>query len=293
MRVALRIEVATWRGLTHGVPALLGLLDQYGIKASFLFALGHDLSGRQPIRTWRRRDQLGLAAMLYGNLLLPPYLPAAAAELMHRATQDGHDVGLAGLSGQTWAAQLAHGQDAWVEAQFKLALDRYRQIMGAPPTLMGVSGWQTHPRLLALQSAAGMDFASDVRGRFPFYPVLRGVRGRCVQIPTTLPTIDELLRLPGVERNNVHEHLYAESCRILPAGHVYTARAEAEGIGQLDLMEKMLVMWKGQDGAVRNLTALYRELDRDTLAYHQIGWDTVPGGTGYMAMQSVVVGVDE
>ena len=48
MRVALRVDVGSLRGLREGVPNLLRLFGQYRVRASFFFPLGRDFSGRRP-----------------------------------------------------------------------------------------------------------------------------------------------------------------------------------------------------------------------------------------------------
>ena len=54
-------------------------------------------------------------------------------------------------------------------------------------------------------------------------------------------------------------------------------------------MEKLLVMWKGQDGSVRSLDDLLKGIDSGTLPRHQIGWGSVDGDRRPMAMQSIEV----
>ena len=44
-RIALKIDVDTYRGTLHGVPALVGLLQKYDAGATFFFSLGPDQSG--------------------------------------------------------------------------------------------------------------------------------------------------------------------------------------------------------------------------------------------------------
>ena len=87
----------------------------------------------------------------------------------------------------------------------------------------------------------------------------------------------------------MHEYLYAESRHLLPAGHVFAASAEREGIELLGLMEKLLVMWKGQDGSVRALGDVLKEIDLATLPHHLVGWGELEGRTAAVAMQSVQV----
>jgi hypothetical protein len=154
---------------------------------------------------------------------------------------------------------------------------------------MATPGWQVNPALLEGLSGKRFRYSSLSRGKFPYYPVLQGARSGVPEIPTTLPTVDELLQQPGVSTDNVHEYLYAESRHLLPAGHVFAASAEREGLDLLPLMEKLLVMWKGQDGSVRALGDVLGDIDLATLPHHQVGWGEVEGGAGPLAMQSIEV----
>jgi len=76
---------------------------------------------------------------------------------------------------------------------------------------------------------------------------------------------------------------------LLPAGHVYAVSAEREGLDLLPLMEKLLVMWRGQGGSIRTLGEVLGGVDPDSLPHHQAGWGAVAGGQGQVAMQSIQV----
>jgi peptidoglycan/xylan/chitin deacetylase (PgdA/CDA1 family) len=289
MRVALRVEVNSLRGLRQGVPNLMRLFSEFQVRASFFFPLGHDLAGRHLSTAWRDRRLLGLSALAYGTLLPAPSLGKEGAELMAAARANGHEVGLFGLSPLPWARRLAHADASWVRQQCDRMWSSYLAFDGVTPSALATPGWQVNPTLFESLSERRFRYSSLSRGKFPYYPVLQGARSSIPEIPTTLPTVDELLQLPGISTDNVHEYLYAESRHLLPAGHVFAASAEHEGLQRLPLMEKLLVMWKGQDGAVRALGDVLAEIDLATLPHHQIGWGEVEGGRGPMAMQSIEV----
>jgi hypothetical protein len=115
---------------------------------------------------------------------------------------------------------------------------------------------------------------------------MQGVRSSCPQIPTTLPTLDELLLQSEVSEENVHQFLYAACQRVLPNGEVFTLTAEREGRDLLGVLEKLLVMWKGGQWEVRPLTELLQQIDLSSLSHHVVGWASADANNRYMATQS-------
>src|SRR5216117_722180 len=54
MKLALKVDVDTYRGTRRGVPRLVELLKKHGAGATFLFSLGPDHTGRAIKRVFRR-----------------------------------------------------------------------------------------------------------------------------------------------------------------------------------------------------------------------------------------------
>jgi undecaprenyl phosphate-alpha-L-ara4FN deformylase len=52
-KLALKIDVDTWRGTLQGVPRLVEILRRHRAGASFLFSLGPDHTGRAIKRVFR------------------------------------------------------------------------------------------------------------------------------------------------------------------------------------------------------------------------------------------------
>ncbi len=266
MRIALKVDVASRSGVRQGLPAILDLLDSYDTQASF-FISPDVFTG---LSSWLDRSAR-----------------SQASKIADRIKDAGHDLGLLPVHPQRWQEKAAHADAQWTAANLQKSIDSFHKIFGERPTMFAAPGWQLNQHLLQLEESQGFDFASDVRGKFPFLPELLSVGGRCPQIPTTLPTLNEMLAMADVTEHNVHEYLYAESRYVRPAGHVYSASAETEGIRYLSIFEKLLVMWRGQDGSVRSLTAMVNELQRDSLPVHQVGWECPQGATQHQAVQSV------
>ena len=288
MRVVLRVGVHSVRGLREGIPNLMRLFHEYQVRASFFFPLGIEDSGRSPAYAWRRVRRDGWQAMLRGTLLPAPDLSRGAANLISQARENGHEVGVFGMSPRIWAS-LGYLDEGRIAAECQALWDAALRHFGEDTVPLAVPGWQTAPALLRDLSKRYCSYTAMTRGKFPYRPVLQGQRTDVIEIPTTLPTADELLKMPDVNDDNVHEFLYAESQRVRPAGHVYAASAEREGIDLYPLMEKMLVMWRGQDSVGRVLGDLLGEIRVEMVPTHQVGWDMPPGADTAVATQSLEV----
>ncbi len=293
MKVGLRVCVNTLRGALVGVPALLRLFDEYKVRASFFFATGADKSGRRIGRTlqpWYR--ELDIPSRLYGIVLPPPIIHRRAAQSLRSVAEAGHETGILCHDRGRWLDGIAHADASWTGSELNQAIEAYAAVFGDPPVCMAAAGWQLNSHLLKLQELNGFHYASDVRGRTIFYPRLLDVESNCPQIPTTLPTLSELLVQGGAQggaitTDNVHEYIYAESQHILPHGHIYSCDAEMEGMTCLPLMEKLIVMWKGMQGGIQPLGQFIDEAELAHLARHQVGWAPQPGGNVHYATQSV------
>ena len=58
-----------------------------------------------------------------------------------------------------------------------------------------------------MESAMGLEYAADTLGQDPFQAVVNDAVLSCIQMRTTLPTLDELQGLNDTTPLNVHERL--------------------------------------------------------------------------------------
>ena len=248
MILGLRIDVCTYEGLRTGVPNLLPVLARFGARASFFAALGPDRSGRAAFRMLQSgflakmcRTQ---AARTYGwrtilsGTLLPARHPTDLADVLRAIPAAGHELAVHGYDHRRWQDRLPRMREAEVRAQMTRAIQVYDHVMGCRPQGFGAPGWQCGPTSLRLLDEFGLAYASDTRGRHPFYPSLGGARLHTLQLPTTFPTLDEVVGLEGADE----EGFLALIGRGLERDPwpVLTLHAEMEGRRFLWVAEKLL-----------------------------------------------------
>ena len=293
--LALKIDVDTYRGTRDGVPALLNLLAAHNLRATFLFSLGPDNTGRAIRRVFRRGflakvqrtsvlSHYGLKTLLYGVLLPGPHIAGKLAGLMRRVHEAGHEVGIHCYDHVRWQDNVASSDRAWTQREMMLAHDAFVEALGIEPTTIGAAGWQINPDVIELEQSMGFHYASDVRGSAPFVPEFQGRLSSCVQLPTTLPTLDEMLGVDGVSESNLAHSLLritedASTCQ------VYTAHAELEGMKMLPVMEALIPGWQSQGFILGTLADSYAALNVARLPRKQIVWAQLPGRSGMLACE--------
>lgn len=297
MKLALKVDVDTYRGTRNGVPRLVELLKKHGAGATFLFSLGPDHTGRAIKRVFRRGfvgkvartsvlSNYGLATLLYGTLLPGPDIGGRCAAVMRAVRDAGFEVGIHAWDHVKWQDGVGNADAGWTERQMRLARERFEEIFGEPPRAHGAAGWQTNLHALRLTQRLGFDYCSDTRGSCPFIPVWRAEIVACPQLPTTLPTLDELIGTNGLTKKNVAEHMLGLTRERPTPGHVYTLHAELEGGKTLaPVFEAMLAGWKSQGYELVSLRALAETLDLKSLPRNEIAIGAVAGRSGSLAMQ--------
>jgi undecaprenyl phosphate-alpha-L-ara4FN deformylase len=292
--VALKVDVDTLRGTLEGVPALAALLRRLALGATFYFSVGPDHTGRALKRIFRRgffkkvrrtsvAAHYGLKTLLYGTLLPGPRIGARAGHAMRAVRDAGFEVGVHCYDHVRWQDGVSKAGAEWTRREFARAIEAFAAVFGAPPRSHAAAGWQLNPSTLALEEEFGLEFASDTRGSRPFYPMMDGMAGECLQIPTTLPTFDELIGVEGRDARGAAEEILRIT-RVAPCAHVFTLHAELEGGKLLGDFEWLLRAWI-EDGcrpvAMRELAARVGP----SVPRHRIELEPVPGRSGLLAVQ--------
>ncbi|HKV52142.1 MAG TPA: polysaccharide deacetylase family protein [Gemmatimonadaceae bacterium] len=251
-RVALKVDCDTFLGTRAGLPNLLRALAKRRLRATFFFTLGPDRSGRAIVRIFTRRGFLrkmirsralslyGPRTALYGTLLPAPMIGRRLASLIRSVGDAGHEVGVHGWDHVRWHDRLDRMSDAQIRADYGRAHDVFARIFGRRAHASAAPGWHATPRSLAVQESFGLRYASDTRGGTPFFPEANGRRFRTIQLPTTLPTWDEMYNSPDVPNDDA---LIARYRAAIAGTEVHSMHTEGEGTVLFPLFERQLDAW--------------------------------------------------
>jgi peptidoglycan/xylan/chitin deacetylase (PgdA/CDA1 family) len=225
--LCVKVDVDTLDGYIKGVPRLLEILDGFDVRATFCVPTGPDHSGRAIRRLFTRRGFLskmlrtravamyGLRTMLYGTLLPGPMIIAARPQLLGEITTAGHEL-------------IPHGWDHVGWQELARACRQMEMYTGNPCHAFAAPGWQATPNSISVQQELRLRYASDTRGWCPFFPMVGDRTFEVMQIPTTLPTLDELIGRPNLEGTDLTQHMLG-LIRRPPGQDVLTIHAEVEG----------------------------------------------------------------
>jgi len=286
--VAFKVDVCNHRALHEGLPRLLRLLDDDGVRAAIFVAFGPDHSGRairrlcrpgflkKMMRT-RAVHMYGLSTLFRGTLL--PALPVgeSAGELLRSAEAAGHCVGLHGFDHVAWQDGVARMDSVALRASYTRAIARFEEAMHHPPRFTGAPGWQVTASSLAVQEEFGFAWASDTRDGPPFFPALPCGAAHILQIPTTLPTSDELLAA-GAARVDELADWYDENL-VPDALNVIGLHAEAEGLALAGWLRAWLRNLRVQGVALVSLSDIVAR-EREQAALRPVVARDLPGRSG-------------
>jgi undecaprenyl phosphate-alpha-L-ara4FN deformylase len=227
----------------------------------------------------------GLRTLLYGTLLPGPHIGRRCRPLMQHIAERGFEVGVHTYDHVKWQDGVAAASEPWTRRELLLARDQFAQVFGRYPRVHGAAGWQVNRFVPELQRQLGFEYASDSRGFAPFLPVIDGRTVEVPQLPTTLPTLDELIGRPDLAGEDPIDHLLR-----LTAGsagdHVYTLHAELEGGLYAGPFERLLRAWRSRGAQLLDLASYAATLDFKSLPRYALAEGTVAGRSGTLACQA-------
>jgi len=296
-RLALKIDVDTERGTRLGVPALATLFREWSLPACFLYSVGPDNTGKAIRRVFRpgffkkvsRTSVIqlyGVRTLLNGTLLPAPQIGRRHRDLLRRVASQGFETGIHCYDHFKWQDYVRTMSLEQVRDEFRKALTEFQAIFGFPAQTAGAAGWQASAESKQVYDEARLLYASDTRGSTPFFPRVNGVVFKTLEIPSTLPTFDELMGRPEFPDEKIVGH-YLD--RLDPNRlNVFTLHAEIEGMGKIELFRQLLSACRERGIKFVRLDEIARELltDRSSIPICDMAMTEIDGRSGLVATQS-------
>jgi peptidoglycan/xylan/chitin deacetylase (PgdA/CDA1 family) len=276
------------------VPRLLEIFARRRIRAAFFFTFGPDRSGVAVRRIFTRpgffkkmlrsraASLYGWKTALYGTLLPAPVIGERCAGPMQAAAAAGHETGVHAWDHVGWHDGLDRMSAGRIREETDRAHAAYRAIFGRPAQAAAAAGWAVSAQSLAVEAERGLLYTSNTRGGAPFFPSAGGRTFSTLEIPSTLPTLDETLAWPELSGDEAQRHFYREAPR---ATEVHTIHAEVEGRSKAALFEAILDDWLRAGAAFLSLSEFAQETlaRRDSVPTREIVRTRLPGRGGTVA----------
>ena len=278
------------------MPALTALFKESNVPACFLFSLGPDNTGKAIRRVFRpgffkkvSRTSVvqiyGVRTLLNGTLLPAPHIGRRNEAIIRRVQTDGFEVGIHCHDHFRWQDYVLGMTLDQVRREFDQAREEFRRIFGAEALTAGAPGWQACALSKQVYDEAGLLYASDTRGESPFFPRIGGRVFNTVEIPSTLPTFDELMGRPEYPDDKIVAHYLSLLRDDRP--NVFTIHAEIEGMGKLPLFCELMTALAERGVKFVRMDDLARDIlrDRAAIPVRDLVMAEIDGRSGLLAMQ--------
>jgi undecaprenyl phosphate-alpha-L-ara4FN deformylase len=299
VEVALKVDVDTHQGLELGVPQLASMFESEGVAASFYVSMGPDNSGRAILRVFRNRGFLskmfrtkavsmyGTRTILSGTLLPSRPIALSFPGILRDLKARGFEVGVHGYDHVRWQDHLDAIGEAGVRNELEDAFEAYRAIFDEASKSFAAPGWRTNDAALVALDTMGIDYRSDTRGGAPYRCFVEGRVLATPEIPTTLPTLDEVMGRRDLSDDSAVREFYLGLCKP-DALNVHTIHAETEGMGQLENFTALIRALKNRGAKFVQLREVACRLNRAELPACEVVRTTLPGRAGWISAQGPV-----
>ncbi len=283
-----------------GVPRLARMLEGEGVTASFYVSMGPDNSGKAILRVFRNRGFLkkmfrtnavamyGIRTVLSGTLLPARQIALAFPAILRDLRGRGFEVGVHGYDHVRWQDGIDRIGEDGIRVELQEAFEAFRAIMGEPARSFAAPGWRENAISLRLLDQSGIDYHSDTRGRFPYRCAVSGQAFAIPEIPTTLPTLDEVMGREdlGLGSGAASINRYYLELFKPDTLNVHTIHAETEGMGQLGNFTALVRALKERGATFVRLDAVAARLKSAEMPVCEVIRAEVPGRSGWIAAQA-------
>ncbi|MCK5591750.1 MAG: polysaccharide deacetylase family protein [Candidatus Pacebacteria bacterium] len=249
-----KVDIDTYEGGKEDIPNLIRLFKKHDIPASFFGVMGPDHSGRAAFRVFTHKgflrkmirtkapSQYGLKTMLYGTLLPGPFMPVKLKKHYKNIIDEGFELGMHGYDHIAWHNNLTRWSEERIRNEYKKMMQAYSDAIGEDVKSLGTPGWQESIRHIKVTDSLGFSYRSDTRFSQPYFPSIDGYVSNTLEIPTTFPSLDEIMGREDMQEKNPVEYMmqYFEKDKV----NIFTLHTELEGRSYLGFLEEFILKLK-------------------------------------------------
>jgi undecaprenyl phosphate-alpha-L-ara4FN deformylase len=266
--LGLKIDVDTYQGMQQGVPRLLSLLREEGLRATFFLSVGPDASGRaifqifknplflkKMVRT-RAPSLYGFRTALYGTVLRSPMIALSFPDTVRQMISEGHEVQFHAWDHRRWQDELTDHTETWIREWFQRGIEGFEKLVGKRPAAFGAPAWLIDERVLSIIDGYSFSYLSCTRAKVPF--IHEGAN--LVEIPSDLPCFEEVQE---VEKEGAVKAILSA----LADGdiHVLPVHSEVEGGPWRDAFIELIRAAKKKEYRFLPLCEILQQVNRDSL----------------------------
>jgi len=198
--LGLKIDVDTYVGMKKGVPSLLKILGEFGVKGTFYLSIGPDASGRAVLnlvrnplflkKMWRTNavGLYGLRTALYGTFLPSPMIALSFPEMVRDIIAQGHEIQFHAWDHRRWQDELPRRSSAWIGEWFARGVEGFVSLTGHEPSSFGAPAWLVDDRVMEIIKSYPFTYLSCTRAKTPFIHE----DCRLLELPSDLPCLEEV-----------------------------------------------------------------------------------------------------
>lgn len=299
--IGIKVDVDTYKGMRKGVPILLDLFRKYNIRVSFFVPTGKDHTGWTAKRVFTRKGFLkkagrvgvlstyGIKTLLYGLLLPGPEIARKSTGLLHEIIDRGHELGIHGHDHVYWHDHIKHLSDRKTREELVKSLSTYREIIKKDPQSFAAPGWMINPYALCFFEENNFVYTSNTRGVSPFFPVMSDKSFKILEIPTTLPTLDEVVGVAGYDIETL-VNLYMNSLK--DGLNILTVHTELEGNKWSNFLEMFIKKTLKEGFTFKRIIDIANDLiDSENIPSYKSEYGQIEGRAGEVCLQTDIFDV--
>jgi undecaprenyl phosphate-alpha-L-ara4FN deformylase len=296
--IGIKVDVDTYAGMRKGVPVLLALFKKYNIHASFFVPMGKDHTGWTVKRVFTRKGFLkkagrvgvvstyGIKTLMYGLLLPGPEIAKKNIYLLNKIIDDGHEFGIHGHDHVYWHDHIKHLSEERTLEELQKAFNVYRETVKRDPQSFAAPGWMINPYALRFFEENKFLYTSNIRGTSPFFPKMGKESFGILEIPTTLPTLDEVVGVAGTETTSLGKFYLNALTKGL---NILTVHTELEGNKWSHLLEMFIEKTLELGFTYKKIIDIAIELKNDkNIPVCEVVYGHIEGRAGEVSLQQTL-----